>query len=41
MLVNGADADVFIDDTLYDFKTTKYNEFNQLDNLQLLGYFLE
>ncbi|MFA9559648.1 hypothetical protein ACERII_20260 [Evansella sp. AB-rgal1] len=39
-LVSGADADIFIDGTLYDFKTTKSQLLNQKDSLQLVGYFL-
>ncbi|GLI82377.1 hypothetical protein ANABIO32_00630 [Rossellomorea marisflavi] len=39
-LVGGADADIFIDGTLYDFKTSKDNKYKRLDVAQLLGYFL-
>lgn len=39
-LVSGADADIFIDGTLYDFKTTKNKVLNKKDNLQIVGYFL-
>lgn len=40
LLVDGADGDLFIDGTLYDFKTTKDNALSKSDNLQLIGYFL-
>lgn len=40
ILVGGADADIFIDGTLYDFKTTKDQALAKRDNLQLIGYFL-
>lgn len=40
LLVDGADGDIFIHGTIYDFKTTKKNIFNKDDNLQLIGYFL-
>ncbi|AQQ53153.1 hypothetical protein [Planococcus lenghuensis] len=39
-LVNGADADLFIDGTLYDFKTTKDWKLKKSDNLQMAGYYL-
>ncbi|AOA54393.1 hypothetical protein MKS87_11740 [Bacillus subtilis] len=39
-LVGGADADIWIDGTLYDFKTTKKNSLDKNDNLQLIGYFI-
>ncbi|WP_066065274.1 hypothetical protein [Neobacillus soli] len=39
-LVSGADADIFIDGTLYDFKTTKDHTLAKKDNLQLIGYFI-
>ncbi|MCY7852585.1 hypothetical protein P8859_15160 [Bacillus spizizenii] len=39
LLVGGADADLFIDGTLYDFKTTKTRGFRTNDSLQLIGYF--
>jgi hypothetical protein len=39
-LVSGADADIFIDGTLYDFKTTKDQTLAKKDNLQLIGYFI-
>lgn len=39
-LVDGADADLFIDGTLYDFKTTKNKSLAQKDNLQMIGYFI-
>ncbi|MCP2033019.1 hypothetical protein L1279_000002 [Planomicrobium sp. HSC-17F08] len=40
ILVGGADADIFIDGTLYDFKTTKNYNLVQKDNLQMIGYFI-
>ncbi|MCY9226040.1 hypothetical protein MOF11_13500 [Bacillus haynesii] len=39
-LVDGADADIFIDGTLYDFKTSKDRTLKKNDNLQLIGYYL-
>jgi len=36
---NGADADIFIDGTLYDFKTTKKNGYNWKEVAQIIGYF--
>ncbi len=39
-LVSGADADIFIDGTLYDFKTSKDKSLKDNDNLQMIGYFL-
>ena len=39
-LVSGADADIFIDGTLYDFKTTKDKTLKNNDNLQMIGYYL-
>ncbi|MCU9959305.1 MULTISPECIES: hypothetical protein [Bacillus] len=39
-LVDGADADIYIDGTLYDFKTTKDKSLKKNDNLQLIGYYL-
>lgn len=39
-LVSGADADIYIDGTLYDFKTTKDQTLAKKDNLQLIGYFI-
>jgi hypothetical protein len=38
-LVSGADADVYIDGTLYDFKTQD-NSLKRNDNLQMIGYYL-
>ena len=38
-LVGGADADLIIDDTLIDIKTTKSNSFTQNMYNQLLGYY--
>ncbi|MEH7455630.1 hypothetical protein V7178_24570, partial [Gottfriedia acidiceleris] len=40
LLVDGADGDLFIDGTLYDFKTTKKSSLDKKDNLQLIGYYL-
>ncbi|MEH7463818.1 hypothetical protein V7166_17525 [Bacillus thuringiensis] len=40
LLVSGADADIYIDGVLYDFKTTKDNSLKQKDNLQMLGYYI-
>src|SRR5690606_7604873 len=39
-LVEGADADIWIDGTLYDFKTTKSNSGRKQDILQMVGYYL-
>ncbi|KIN36566.1 hypothetical protein ACMX8W_11635 [Bacillus subtilis] len=39
-LVGGADADIWIDGTLYDFKTTIKYSLDKNDNLQLIGYFI-
>lgn len=39
-LVDGADADIFIDGTLYDFKTSKSRGYSWLDGAQLIGYYL-
>jgi len=36
--VGGADADVVVGNTLWDFKTTKYFKYNNTDWAQLLGY---
>jgi hypothetical protein len=36
----GADADILIDGTLYDFKTTKEKSLKTNDNLQMIGYYL-
>lgn len=38
-LVGGADADLVLDDTLIDIKTTKYLELKRRDFDQLLGYY--
>lgn len=38
-LCNGADADIFIDGTLYDFKCTKKYGYSWREAAQLLGYF--
>jgi len=38
-LVGGADADLFIDGTLIDIKTTKYLKFDRLMFNQLVGYY--
>ncbi|TCI75731.1 hypothetical protein EVJ20_13675 [Exiguobacterium sp. SH0S1] len=40
LLVEGADGDVYINGTLYDFKTTKDNSLKKKDNLQMIGYYL-
>lgn len=40
LLVSGADADIFIDGTLYDFKTSKEKNLQKKDNLQMIGYYL-
>lgn len=39
-LVNGADADIYIDGTLYDFKTTKKYGYVGKDVYQIVGYYL-
>jgi hypothetical protein len=39
-LVGGADADLLIDDTLIDIKTTKKLELKEKDFQQLLGYYI-
>ncbi|MDU3526736.1 hypothetical protein [Clostridium sp.] len=39
-LVNGADADIYIDGVLYDFKTTKKYGYVGKDISQIIGYFL-
>lgn len=36
----GADADIFVDGTLYDFKCTKNRGYNWKDVAQIVGYFL-
>ncbi|RDW16125.1 hypothetical protein CWR48_18235 [Oceanobacillus arenosus] len=38
-LVDEADADIFIDGTLYDFKTSKNGSYSMIDNAQLIGYY--
>lgn len=38
--VNGADADIYIDGVIYDFKTTKSKAFNINESAQLWGYYL-
>lgn len=38
-LVEGADADIYIDGTLYDFKTTKKDGYARKDILELMGYY--
>lgn len=40
LMVGGADADVFIDGTLYDFKVHKENGWRSADAKQLMGYYL-
>lgn len=40
LLVDGADADILIDDVLYDFKVVKDVGYKSMDVLQLTGYFL-
>lgn len=40
LLVEGADADVYINGTLYDFKTTQDHLLKKKDNLQMIGYYL-
>ncbi|WP_366560119.1 hypothetical protein AB0R69_15575 [Bacillus pumilus] len=40
LLVDGADADILIDDVLYDFKVVKDVGYKSADVLQLTGYFL-
>ena len=39
-IVKGADADIFIDGVLYDFKTTKYKSYNSKDIQQIISYYL-
>lgn len=39
-LVSGADADIFIDGTLYDFKSSQDQKLKTNDNLQMIGYYL-
>lgn len=40
LLVDGADGDIFIDGTLYDFKTTKVGGLQRNDILQMIGYYI-
>ncbi|MEK4790529.1 hypothetical protein [Bacillus sp. FSL K6-2971] len=40
LLVDGADADILVDDVLYDFKVVKDVGYKSADVLQLTGYFL-
>lgn len=39
-MVGGADADIYIDGTLYDFKVHKENGWRSADAKQLMGYYL-
>lgn len=39
-MVGGADGDIYIDGTLYDFKTGKHNRLVKNENLQMAGYYL-
>jgi len=39
-LVGGADGDLYIDGTLYDFKTGKHNRLVKNENIQMAGYYL-
>lgn len=39
-MVGGADGDIYIDGTLYDFKTGKHNRLLKKENLQMAGYYL-
>lgn len=39
-LMGGADGDIYIDGTLYDFKTGKKNLLSRNENLQMVGYYL-
>ena len=39
-LVGGADADLIVDDTLIDVKTTKFLSFTQEQYNQLIGYYI-
>jgi len=39
-LCNGADADVFIDGILYDFKTAKSNGYSWKDTAQIISYYI-
>jgi hypothetical protein len=40
LLCHGADGDVFIDGNLYDFKTTKTNDYKWQDSAQIIAYYL-
>jgi len=40
MFCGGADADIFIDDTLYDFKCTKSRGYRWLECSQIVSYYL-
>lgn len=39
-IIGGADADIFIDGILYDFKTSIKNGYNSKDVTQIIGYFI-
>jgi len=39
-IVHGADADIYIDGTLYDFKTIRHNGYRKVNTMQLIGYYL-
>ena len=39
-MVGGADGDIYIDGTLYDFKTGKHNRLVKNESLQMAGYYL-
>lgn len=39
-IIGGADADIYIDGVLYDFKTTIKNGWNSADVSQIVGYYL-
>lgn len=39
-VIRGADADIFIDGVLYDFKTTKYYSYKTNDIRQIISYYL-
>lgn len=39
-VIGGADADIYIDGTLFDFKTTKVNGYRRADATQLIGYYV-
>lgn len=40
LLIGGADADIYIDGTLYDFKVKKDNGYKWQDVAQLVGYYM-